>query len=499
MCECSNILMIIFFCGDLMAYFYRYLSASLTQDERALRPARQLTRKLNSKLNAQLGTQVIRNVAGLMCAALLNLATCSPNAVAAETLAQAWDVALARDHVFAAAHNRELAGGYQVAAAQANYLPKITLESGYLRTETEPAAKINLPALAFLKGASLPFAQDSAYFGGVSIAAPLYTGGKISSGIAAAQAQAEALQAKTEQTRSDLKLAIAQSYLAVLRATHATSVAASHIAAVSKHVSDVQALFDQGYVARHDLLASQVALASAQQLGLQADNALALAKAGYNRWLGRAYDSRVEIVDIVDVVGTGTPTQQPAAGLAYLLNTATVQRKELQELDRQGLAYQQQAASVAAGHLPQLGISAGWSKLENRYLAEDKGWWVGIVMKWELFDGGLIRHQASQLTATAEAIHEMALDTREKIALQVRQAWLTQQEANARMQLVRKATEQAEETLALARERYRSGLAPNSDVLDAETRRLQAFSNRDNAIYDREWARLQLQYASGQL
>ena len=120
-------------------------------------------------------------------------------------------------------------------------------------------------------------------------------------------------------------------------------------------------------------------------------------------------------------------------------------------------------------------------------------------MKWELFDGGLIRHQASQLSANAEALREIQEDTRERIALQVRVSWLSQQETNARMALVGKAVEQADETLLLARERYRSGLAPNSEVLDAETRRLQAYSNRDNAIYDRELARLQLQYASGQL
>jgi outer membrane protein len=245
-----------------------------------------------------------------------------------------------------------------------------------------------------------------------------------------------------------------------------------------------------------------VALANAEQLGLQAGNALAMARAAYNRWLGRPQDGVVDIFDIGAVSQTPVIkeiTSDQTKDLTYLLSSANARRKELQELDQQSLAYKKQAASVAAGHLPQIGVSAGWSKLENRYLAQDKGWWVGLVMKWELFDGGLVRNQAAQLSATAQAIQEMQEDARERIALQVRQSWLSQQEANARMALVGKASEQADETLLLARERYRSGLAPNSDVLDAETRRLQAYSNRDNAIYDRELARLQLQYASGQL
>jgi len=424
----------------------------------------------------------------------LHLLTLSGTVYAAESLEQAWDIALKRDHVLASAQYKEQAAQHQLSSAQANYLPKLAVEAGYLRTESEPAAKINIPALPMLKGASLPFAQDSAYFGGVTVSAPLYTSGKISSGVAAAQAQADASEARTKLTRSELKLAIAQSYIAVLRAEHANEVAKSHISAVSKHVSDVQELFQQGYVAKHDLLASQVALANAQQLGLQAANALELSRAAYNRWMGRPYDQAVELVDI------GLAGQTPAEDdLNTLLQTANMQRKELQELTMQSTALQNQAASVRAGHLPQIGVSAGYSKLENRYLAEDKAWWVGVVMKWELFDGGLIRNQASQLAVNAQAVREAELDVREKIALQVRQSWLSQQEANARMQLVSKAVEQADETLLLARERYRSGLAPNSDVLDAETRRLQAYSNRDNALYDRAFARLQLQHAAGQL
>jgi len=424
----------------------------------------------------------------------INLVVLSAQSWSAESLQQAWDIALQRDHTLTASQYKQQAAQHQVSAAQANYFPKVALETGYLRTEYEPAAKLNIPALPFLKGVALPFAQDSAYYGGVTVSAPIFTSGKISSGVAAAKAMAEATEAHTNLTRSELKLAIAQSYIAVLRAEHAVTVTTSYINAVKRHETDVQELFDHGYAAKHDLLATQVALANAQQMGLQANNALDLARAAYNRWMGRPYEQVVQIQDIVIPAGI-----ENTSNLGSLLTSANEQRQELQELSKQSEAYKSQAASVRAGHLPQIGISGGYSKLENKYLAEDKGWWVGVVMKWDLFDGGLIRQQASAFAANAQAVSEMEQDTRERIALQVRQSWLSHQEANARMQLVNKAVEQADESLALARERYRSGLAPNSEVLDAETSRLQAYSNRDNAIYDRELSRIQLQHAAGSL
>ncbi|MBC3863790.1 TolC family protein [Undibacterium jejuense] len=447
-------------------------------------------RNLNAKKNLKAGK--LRSFARSLI--YINLAMLSAHSWSAESLQQAWDVALQRDHTLAASQYRQQSAQHQVNAAQANYFPKVALETGYLRTEYEPAAKLNIPALPFLKGVALPFAQDSAYCGGVTVSAPIFTSGKISSGVAAAKAMADATEAHANLTRSELKLAIAQSYIAVLRAEHAVMVTTSYISAVQRHETDVQELFEHGYAAKHDLLATQVTLANARQLGLQASNALELARAAYNRWMGRPYEQVVQLQDIVN------PTAiDDKSNLGVLLTSANEQRQELQELSKQSEAYKSQAASVRAGHLPQIGISGGYSKLENKYLAEDKGWWVGVVMKWDLFDGGLIRQQASALAANAQAVSEMEQDTRERIALQVRQSWLSHQEANARMQLVNKAVEQADESLALARERYRSGLAPNSEVLDAETSRLQAYSNRDNAIYDRELSRLQLQHAAGSL
>ncbi|MEB0137591.1 MULTISPECIES: TolC family protein [unclassified Undibacterium] len=411
---------------------------------------------------------------------------------AAESLVQAWDVALQRDHQLLASQYQEQAAADQVRAARANYLPKLSMETGYLRTQSEPAAKIDLPALAFLKGATLPFAQNSAYYGALNWSVPLLTSGKIAHGVAAAQAEAGASQAQVRQTRSELKLAVASAYLAVLRAEHGDSVARTYLAALQSHRHDAQELFEHGYVPRRDLLAAEVAAANARQMALQADNALTLARAAYNRWLGRAYAAPVDLQDI-------SAAATSDSSLAPYLHSATEQRSELQQLDARSQAYREQAASVRAGYLPQIGLSGGYAKLDNRYLAQDKGWWLGVVLKWDLFDGGLIRAQASQLAAHAAAVQEMQRDTAERIALQVHQAWLQQQEAAARIQLVASAVAQAEEALQLAQERYRAGLAPASEVLDAVSSRLQACSNRDNALLDRELSRWQLLYAAGTL
>lgn len=408
--------------------------------------------------------------------------------MASESIEQAWASALQADHTVAAAGAREQAAHEGLAAAEARRLPSVSLNAGYTRLQSEPAAAISIPALK-LNG--LPFAQDEAYSGSVSFSAPVFTAGRISNGIAAAGAASEAARAGSALSRHELKMAVAEAYVSVLRAQHLNAVALSHVTAIERHVYDVEQLFNKGYAARYDVLSSKVALADARQQALQAANGVALAGAAYNRLLGRQQDAPVELAELAE--------RQAAPTLPELIAAGRDGRSELGQLSAQETALRRQSASVAAQLAPQVGVSGGWGRLQNRYLVEDKGWWIGVAMKWDVFDGGLVRREAAQLASNARAVAELRSDAADKVELQVRQSWLRVQEAAARIEVARAALAQADEGLELARERYRAGLAPNSEVLDAETRRAGAYANRDNAVYDRALAQLRLQYASGRL
>ncbi|HEU4844354.1 MAG TPA: TolC family protein [Burkholderiaceae bacterium] len=411
--------------------------------------------------------------------------------IALETLEQAWASAQQVDHTVAAAAAREAAAGHGLAAAEAHRLPNVSLTAGYTRLQSEPAAAITIPAL-HING--LPFAQDEAYSAAVSFSAPLFTAGRISSGIAAAAAMTDAARAASTLSRQELKLAVAEAYVTVLRAQRLNGVAVRHVTAIARHADDVEQLYRQGYAARHDVLASQVALADARQQALQAANGVALAGAAYNRLLGRAQDAPTDLAELNEAAPA------PGAGqLPGMIAAGRARRSELDQLGAQETALRRQSDSVAAQRAPQVGLNGGWGKLQNRYLVEDKGWWIGVALKWDLFDGGQLRRESAQLASNARAVAELRADAADKIELQVRQAWLRWQEAGARIDVARAALAQADETLDLSRERYRAGLAPNSEVLDAETRRAGAYANRDNAWYDRALARLRLQYASGSL
>ncbi len=120
-------------------------------------------------------------------------------------------------------------------------------------------------------------------------------------------------------------------------------------------------------------------------------------------------------------------------------------------------------------------------------------------MQWALFDGGQARKGAAALDRSKRATEQQRADTQSLIELQVRQAWLDVEETRERVHVTAGAVDQADENLRIARERYGAGLGTQTQLLEAESLRVQALRNRDNAVLDAGLARLRLARAVGQL
>jgi outer membrane protein TolC len=144
-------------------------------------------------------------------------------------------------------------------------------------------------------------------------------------------------------------------------------------------------------------------------------------------------------------------------------------------------------------------LSGGYQYLRNQFLDDDAVGMAGIGVQWALFDGGQSRKRAAALDRSRKATEQQHADAASLIALQVREAWLGLHEARKRVQVTLNATEQADESLRMARERYGAGLGTQTQVLEAEALRVRALKNRDDAALDAALAELKIARAAGML
>lgn len=406
-----------------------------------------------------------------------------------ETLEDAFRAVLAVDRRVEAGQWSVSSAESTLAAAQAQRMPSLTLGADYYALSDQPAMQVNLPNLP--APVQQPFmSRDSGGFQGVVIQ-PLYASGRISSGIEAAHSSVHASQADLERTMLDVKMNVGESFVAVLRATRLVEVAQAKASSLTAHRADVAALLDKGLVSKNDFLSAQVALADAQQQALDATSRLDMARAAYNRCLGRNLTDPVRLAEPHDQAG--------AADCESLTAQAIRDRPELATLAAQARALQHQAASARAKNGPQVQLQGGYVYQQNHYVEPDGVAGLLLGVQWNALDMGRASNEASALCAKAEAVTRMRLDAESMIALEVRQRYLELQTARQRVQVSRQAMAHADENLRVARDRYQQQVGTNTEVLDAETLRVQAYMNFFDSSYQVILAGLRLRRAVGSL
>jgi outer membrane protein TolC len=320
---------------------------------------------------------------------------------------------------------------------------------------------------------------------------PLYTSGRIRAGIHAAEARLSAAAVGQDETRGQLKLEVAETYLAVLRAQRELEVCQQAVRSLQSHYRDVQLLFSHQQVPENDLLSARVALADAQQKLIQARNNLDICRSAYNRQLGRALETPVCLAEV--------EPQFAAEELRQLTEEAIRNRPVITSLGLQAQALQHQAEAVRAKSAPQVTLRGEYAFEENRYRNPEGLAAVGVGLTWNAFDAGRNRHEAAALLHQAESVRRLLLDAQSRVALEVRRAWLEMQQSHKRLEVTAEAIRWADENLRIVRKRYLAGLATNTEVLEAETQRAHASRNHYHALYDAVLAELRLQYATGRL
>lgn len=410
----------------------------------------------------------------------------------AETLEQAWRAALGGDLSLRAAASRVAAAESELGAARADRAPSISAGASAVTLNETPAfdfAAAGLPVQLPLFGGST-WAMAS-----TAVSVPLYRGGATRNSIDAAAANVEAERHAAGSLREQVKLGVAERYVDVLRATSALAVVESDVASLEAHLADAEDMYRSGAVPRNDFLAASVSLADAEQRRLQAENALDLARAAYNRSLGRDLAAPVDIDSTLPAVDA----RLDASDLDALTALAADNREELASLDAAAAALRARSAATEAENRPQVGLTGGYYHLENDVLNRRDFWTVGVGVQWRLFDSGRSRDRAESLALQSAATRDERRNLESVVRLEVRQAWLARGEAERRVTLAAAAVDQAEENLRVARDRYRSGEGTNTEVLNAEALRSSSRSNLDNARYDAALARYRLAWAAGLL
>jgi outer membrane protein TolC len=401
----------------------------------------------------------------------------APAVAAPETLRLTLDDAIARARA-AAPRLRELqalagAAAADARAARAARLPTLDLRGGYSRWSDVPELTLTLPGLP--PRTLFPNLPDN-WTGRASLALPLWTGGRLA-GVARATARQEEAAARDADTgEAALVLETVAAYWDLAVARRRENVLGAAIAAYSAHAVDAGNRQKFGMAASHELLAVEVERDRAELAQLRATGDAEIAQADLVRLLGLPAEQPLLAVDPLPAPGGDAAAEE----LAPLVAGALATRPERAALAARAAAAQALVGVARAGRLPQVALTAGYDYSNpNRRILPPVGefadtWDVGVSLALNVFDGGRVAAEASAARARATAAAARLDDLDRRIRLEVATRRLDLRTARAAAVVAARALASATESRRVAADRYREGLIPSSELLDAETAHLRA-------------------------
>lgn len=410
------------------------------------------------------------------------------------TLEEALDIAL-KNNPQVKAQNENVQGRLmQKRSAFSEMLPEVNLSYSYTRLNEAPTMILPpaAPGTPSLLPGEIPIGMKDNYRFSVSATQPIYTGGALYNAYKVAGNTHQAADLSKASTLRDLKRQVIEAYYGLIQARQTLEVARSASASIKSHLDVANAFFGQGMIPKNDLLEAEVRYAQSRQNTIQAENATRLSESNLNQLMGR---------DLSIPIATGMEVPMPdfAPTLDESTQTALANRQELKISELQIDSANKGITISRSGYFPTVAATAAYYREGEDPDAEDDSWSVGVGLTWNIFQGGFTYFDVSRAISDRNRYNYILQAQRNQVGLEVKNFYLSAQEAKARTAVAEKAIDQARENLRIQKDRYSLQVATTTDVLDAESLLDQSRMNYITARTDYVRSLAALRAAMGEL
>jgi outer membrane protein len=331
------------------------------------------------------------------------------------------------------------------------------------------------------------------FAGGVSIGQLITDFGRTHDLVQSFGLRADAQRQEIDSRRADVLLQVDRAYFNALRAQAVQRVAQETVNARQLVVDQVTALAASNLRSGLDVSFARVNLAEAQLLLVQARNDVQAAFTSLSAAMGLSESKAYDLAD------EPLPAQ-PASDSADLVTQALRERPDVISERVLGQAASRFADAERALWFPSISAvaSAGLAPyaqvgLNSRYSA------VGLNVNVPLTNGGLFNARRAEASLRARAEEERLHDLQNRVARDVRTAWLDAQASFQRLDLTQQLLAQASDASDLAQARYDIGLGSIVELSQAQLNKTRAELEQAAARYDYQTRTAVLRFQIGAL
>lgn len=403
------------------------------------------------------------------------------------TLTEAVDLALRRNGAILQAKS-ELEANYGVSMQiRSIALPQLKVDGDYIHTdqnEFEPVAP------------GLDDPPDRRWFGRIRLVQSIYEGGRMLSSLRTARLTKEQAVARYSAAVADTVLETRTAYFDAQLHGAKVEVMQDSTELLEKQAADAKRRYEAGLLQELDVLRAEVAYANARPKLLRARSESRLAKirladllgldSSYQGWENMSFQSMVPFAD-----------QPVGLKLAEIIAEALDNRPEIRAQQLLIGIQRERLKQARSGYKPSIQILTGYGGLNDDLDRDLRGWFAGVQVSWDLFDGlrtqGKIKEAQAELAKAEQASKDLVRD----VELEVRTAYSSVTVAGETLEAQRQAQDQAEKALRIANRRFEAGELTQLEVFAAQTALTEARTSKVQTLHDLNVALARLERAIG--
>jgi outer membrane protein TolC len=306
---------------------------------------------------------------------------------------------------------------------------------------------------------------------------PIYAGGKIKNANKAAEVYFDISREELRHAEGILLTELVTRYYGLALGVQVVELRTEMLKSMENHYSDAKKLFDNGMIAKVELLHAQVAKSEAESELKKASRNVEILRAGLNATL--ANDSLGQVVP-----GSNLFINTELTDLASWIDKAQELNPQLKQIQGKKELVEINHKVEKSEYLPTIAAMGNYNVVDVDYSEYLPDWVVGVGMQWTLFDG-MSRKNNIRASETMNNQVEFA----EQKANTDLKAYLVKLFQELQMQMEQKT--ELETTLELANEycsstkkAFNEGFATSTNVVEANTKVLQVKTKRLKVLYD---------------
>jgi outer membrane protein TolC len=325
-----------------------------------------------------------------------------------------------------------------------------------------------------------------------------WSGGRLDQLERAARAEHEATGEDLAAARADLRLETTRAFWTLVTAREAEDVFRRSLESITSYVGDLRARLDQGLIPPNELLSAQAQESRQRVASIETANARRIAEADLRRLMGSDGSGAIEPVASLE------PPAGASRNLERMIADAIAQRPERRALSDRADAAQARVEAAKAGLRPQIALNGGYDyarpnpRIFPRIGEWNDSWDFSVNASWTLWDGGRVRAERAEAAALGRAAQTRVADFDRQVSFEVRQRQLELESSRAAITAASDGVRAAVEAQRVLGERFKAGVATNTEVLDAQTAVIQAELDRTRALANARLAEARLARAVGQ-